>query len=113
VLARAGSWLTGAPVLIPNVPLRRTATSLGSRRWFYLGGVAGHGQPHGVGVDVAGEHAAHLAEEAMLIGGDRFGHGEITASRDGRTLDEHFAPMCTIENGEIVAIESNSPMWAA
>jgi ketosteroid isomerase-like protein len=59
------------------------------------------------------KHAAHLAEEAILIGGDRFGHGEITASRDGRTLDEHFAPMCTIENGEIVAIETTSPIWAA
>jgi ketosteroid isomerase-like protein len=62
----------------------------------------------------------HLAEEAILIGGDRFGHGEIavevrpgnTASRDGRTLYEHFATVCTIENGKIVAIETTSPMWA-
>jgi ketosteroid isomerase-like protein len=34
-----------------------------------------------------------------------------TASRDGRTLDEHLATVCTIENGKFVAIETTSPMW--
>jgi ketosteroid isomerase-like protein len=85
-----------------------------------LAGSPGTASRMASGSTFAGEHAAHLAEEAILIGGDRFGHGEIavevrpgnTASRDGRTLDEHFAPVCTIENGEIVAIETTSSMWA-